>query len=79
MTVRLYVVSDAKTAVDYLVCAKTSSGAMNYIAKNVLMGLSAKSASAMGVLLCSKNGHEVLGEKDDLAAIGFGNASENEN
>ena len=72
MSVRLYVVSDAKTAVDYLVCSKTSSGAMRYIAKSVLMGLTAKPASAMAVLLCSKNGHEVLGEAHDLAAIGIG-------
>ena len=71
MSARLYVVTDAKTAVDYLVCAKTSNGAMNHIAKNVLMSLSAKPASAMGVLLCSKNGHAVLGEADDLAAIGI--------
>ena len=61
-----------KTAVDYLVCAKTSHGAMGYIAKNVLMHLSAKPASAMAVLLCSKNGHAVLGETEDLAAIGIG-------
>ena len=72
MSVRLYVVSDAKTAVDYLVCAETSSGAMRYIAKSVLMDLTAKPASAMAVLLCSKNGHEVLGEAADLAAIGIG-------
>ena len=72
MSVRLYVVSDAKTAVDYLVCAKTSSGAMNYIAKSILMELSAKPASAMAVLLCTKNGHEVLGSAADLAAIGIG-------
>ena len=71
MAVRLYVVTDKQSNRDFLVCAKTSNGAMSYIAKSVLMDLTAKPASAMGVLLCSKNGEAVHGKAADLAAIGI--------
>ena len=72
MSVRLYVVSDEKTAVDYLVCAKNKSGAVNYVAKSVLMQLSAKTATPIEVLLSKNGGEAVWGESADLAAIGLG-------
>ena len=46
MSVRLYVVTDAKTEVDYLVAAKNRMAASNYIAHTVLMHLSAKPATS---------------------------------
>ena len=71
MAVRLYVVTDAKTGVSHLVCAKTRIGAMNYLAKGVLMQLSAKPATPIEVLLSKKDSGSVLGDEDDLVAIGI--------
>lgn len=71
MSVRLYVVTDAKTGISNLVCARTRSSALNFLAKNVLMQLSAKPATPIDVLLSKKDGGSVLGEDDDLAAIGI--------
>ena len=72
MAVRLYVVTDEKTDLDYLVAAKTRQSAMRYVAKSVLRQLSAVPATALDVLLSKKNSLGVLGEDDDLAAIGMG-------
>ena len=72
MAARLYVVKDEKTAVNYLVCAKNKSGAVNYVAKSVLMSLDGHPATALDVLLLKADGKSVIGEASDLAAIGFG-------
>ena len=77
MSVRLYVVTDTKSDGEFLVAAKTRDSAMNYIAKKVLMNLSARPATFMQCL--RKDGESVIGEADDLAAIGIGGGSENIN
>ena len=71
MTARLYVVTDAKTGISHLVCAQTRSGAINYLAKSVLMQLTAKPATPIEVLLSKKDGEAVLGEETDLVEIGI--------
>ena len=71
MSARLYVVTDAKTGISHLVCSRTRSGAINYLAKSVLMQLSAKPATPIQVLLSKKDGEAVLGEEADLLAIGI--------
>ena len=71
MSVRLYVVTDAKAGISHLVCAQTRISAMDYLAKSVLMNLSAKPATPIDVLLSKKDGEAVLGEAADLAAIGI--------
>ena len=71
MTARLYVVTDAKTGISHLVCAKTRNNAINFLAKNVLMQLTAKPAKPIEVLLSKKDGGSVLGEEADLLAIGI--------
>ena len=71
MSARLYVVTDAKTGISHLVCARTRSGALNFLAKNVLMQLTAKPAKPIEVLLSKKDGFAVLGEESDLLAIGI--------
>ena len=72
MSVRLYVVTDAKTAVDYLVVAKNRMAASNYIAHTVLMHLSAKPATSVEVFRSLAEGKPARGKADDLAAIGIG-------
>ena len=74
MTIRLYVVTDKRNASDYLVCAKTRSAAINYIATKVLTSLSAKPATPVQVLLAGKDGERAIGNEDDLVAIGIGSA-----
>ena len=71
MSARLYVVTDAKTGISHLVCAQTRSGAINYLAKSVLMQLTAKPATPIQVLLSKKDGEAVLGEETDLVEIGI--------
>ena len=71
MSARLYVVTDAKTGISHLVCAKTRNNAINYLAKSVLMRLTAKPATPIQVLLSKKDGEAVLGEEADLVAIGI--------
>ena len=61
MSARLYVVTDAKTGISHLVCAKTRNNAINYLAKSVLLNLSAKPATPIQVLLSKKDGEAVLG------------------
>lgn len=75
MSARLYVVTDDSTESEYLVCAKTKNGAMDYIAQNVLMRLSAKPATPIDVL---KTGSAVMGEADDLFSIGIGDGIKDE-
>ena len=67
MTVQLYVVMGDNTLWDDLVCAQSGEAAVNYIIKNALLKLSAKPATPMQVAMFKDNGHEVIGESDDLA------------
>ena len=69
MSVRLYVVKDQKTEVDYFVCAKNRNAAMNYIAKVAVLTLKCEPATPIQVLHCDAKA--VWGETDDLVAIGI--------
>ena len=71
MAVRLYVVSGENRLWDDLVCAQSADAAVSYVIKSGLMKLSAKPASPMQVAMFKDNGHEVLGEAADLAAMGI--------
>lgn len=71
MTVRLYVVMGDNQLWDDLVCAQSADAAVSYVIKSGLMKLSAKPASPMQVAMFKDNGHEVLGEAADLAAMGI--------
>ena len=71
MSVRLYVVTDKQNARDFLVAAKTRNSAINYVAKSVLLNLSAKPATPIEVVLAGFAGKVVLGEPADLTAIGI--------
>ena len=71
MTARLYVVMGENNLWDYLVCAKSSEDAVDYVVKNKLMRLSVKPATQIDVAMFKDNGHEVLGEAADLAAMGI--------
>ena len=68
MTARLYVVAGENNLWDYLVCAQSAEAAVGYVRKNELLKLSAKPATPMQMVMFKDNGHEVLGEKEDLAA-----------
>ena len=68
MAVHLYVVAGENKLWDYLVCAQSAEAAVNYVRKNELLKLAAKPATPMQVAMFKDNGHEVLGETEDLAA-----------
>ena len=70
MAVHLYVVAGENKLWDYLVCAKSAEAAVNYVRKNELSELSAKPATPMQVAMFKDNGHEVLGEPNDLDEFG---------
>ena len=67
MAVQLYVVMSDNTLWDDLVCAKSSEAAVDYVIKNVQKKPSAKLATPMQAAMFKDNGHEVIGESDDLA------------
>ena len=67
MAAHLFVVMGDNTLWDYLVCAKSGEDAVNYVVKNKLMQLSVKPATQIDVAMFKDNGHEVLGESEDLA------------
>ena len=69
MPVHLYVVTSDSAIWDDLVCAKSGDDAVNYIIKSGLMKFSAKPATPMQVAMFKDNGHEVIGDADDLAEL----------
>ena len=70
MTVSLYVVMGENNLWDYLVCAKSGEDAVRYVVKNALLKLRVKPATPMDVAMFKDNGHEVLGEANDLDEFG---------